>query len=151
MLAITTSAFGQEKEVLNKAEVDAHNVTNYASAIQLADSLMAKYEANPFVVSADGGKTYWDGLGTIRDLYENALHYQPNDKYAVVQLSNLYQKMKMRSAQEHSAMLEKLIKRGDDYYNAEEFDKAKEAYQKVLNIDPTNVHCITRIKELEEW
>jgi len=139
----------QEIKILSNKIIETRVLSNYQDAISFADSLIEVYEKEPFMVSANGGETYWDGLGSIRNVYEKALQFKSNDQHAILQLAKIYDQLNTRSNLEKNDQFKKLVARADSFYNQKQYDKATEVYQKALQLKPEDKYCLDKIEEIK--
>ena len=105
---------------------------------KLADKLMY----DKYIASAD--KSY------KKELYQDALKDYvaaatviPDDKYATQRIEEIKQKLKL------SENFAGLVKNADDQFNVKNYTESKSLYKEALEIQPSDKHCIDRIKEID--
>lgn len=81
--------------------------------------------------------------------YRNALKIDVNDAYANTQLQLSIEKSKEQTAQKMDKRYAQSISSADQFFQDEEYDKAKSAYQRALSIRTYEQHPRTRLAKIE--
>lgn len=80
--------------------------------------------------------------------YEKALGVK-DDAYCASQIEIINQKMKSETNQEIDAQYQKLIAKADEYFDAKNYEKAKELYERALGFKKSDEHARQRLDEID--
>lgn len=147
---IVFPCLAQEKKMIDFGMIKFENIEDFNALIYLGDSLKLAYDSIPFYISNNGGETYWDGLGTIRDIYEKALFLEEVDSVAVQRIAMVDGIFYERQQREMDVQYHQLLLKGDALAKKQNYAAAIKVYQQCLAIKPTESYCKNKILELEK-
>ena len=104
----------------------------YHKAIQKADELFAS-----------------KNFREARNGYAEALSLKPDEKYPKEQIVQCEEYMRQGAKQDVEAQYQKLLKVADDKYHNCQLDKAKQLYERALQINPSDPLPAERIKNID--
>jgi tetratricopeptide (TPR) repeat protein len=106
------------------------------------------------ITEADGffNKKQYEQAKTI---YQKALTFKPDDLYAKNQIdkidkANADELKKLADQKAKQDAFDKAIAEGDKFYNSEDYETAKNSYQKALTIFPDNPYAKQKISDIDK-
>lgn len=125
-------------------------MTDYESAIHLADSLHQDYKNSRFDLATKESGSYSDGLSFILSLYETAKKLTTNTTYATQQINKIEKQLENQLVIEKDALYLQIINKAEENYNAGNYEEANELYKRALKFRPNDREAAKRLKEIEQ-
>lgn len=147
-LLISFPCFGQEKRIIDFKDIKFERLSDYNALIHLGDSLMSDYARVPFYISNNGGDTYWDGLGTIREIYEKAMFSSDSNRTAIQKVNEIDRVFVERQRALYEKQYHELIEKADALYSRQSWEAARTVYLQCLTIKVADTYCLNKITEI---
>ncbi|CAG5077248.1 hypothetical protein [Parvicella tangerina] len=110
---------------------------SYESGIEIADSLLEAYKTEPFDIALnDGSGGYIVGSGFIRNCYARLHNLKLSDTYCLEKVAEIDKIITSENQAEANKMYQKVVSKADQYFDANNFSKAVELYERALTFRP---------------
>lgn len=131
---------------LNKISEVQQIIDDISNAQNASNELQNKFDA--LVKLADesfSGEQYLPA----KVKYEEALKLMPGDSYVISQIAECTKQERLLSVNQADKEYQKIIKAGDNKFDVEDYDKAKDYYKRALGFKPGDPYPIQRLAEIE--
>lgn len=140
-------SFAQDKTTISYREWQDLPQDTYVRIMTTADSLLKEYHYQAFNVEMQDGNCCLKGLLMIKELYNRALIEQPEDEDAknkITEIDNLIKDEELLQEEKH---FEKVLERGDYYFNRGYYEKALRFYKRAQELSPSSREIKKKIKK----
>lgn len=150
-ISLSTIVIGQNyphKTITEKAQENFYErMKVYDSGILLADSLLSEYKTEPFDIAyGDGSGAYAVGSAFIRNCYARLHNLDLSDTYCLDKVAEIDEIIAAENQAENDMLYQKIIDKADKYYDANNFPKALELYERAVTFRPDDANVQTKLE-----
>lgn len=150
ILSISSVGFGQNYPFRSISEKEADSymqrMNEYDSGIAVADSLLESYKEERFDVKMDNGSSYAVGSGFIRNCYAKLHNLKLSESHCLDKVVEIDQIIAEEDKAEHQKQYQKIVDKAGQYYDAKNYTKAVELYERALGFRPEDAEVQAKLE-----
>lgn len=145
------SFYGQsskEQNTIEKCEDDYFDkMKDYDTGVVIADSLFEAYKSEPFDILSGDRSSLVVGSAFVRNCYAKLHNLDLSETYCLNKVIELEEIIKAEIKAETDVMYQKIVDKADELYNANNYAKAVELYERALILKPDDSDVQNKLNE----